>query len=192
MAYASVIGNSAVIRGNVRGETSLEILGRIEGDVGISGDLSLGRDAVVIGTLAGARIIIAGSVEGDVTATEAVLISDTGRVIGDLKAPRIGMSEGAHVQGSVRTEGSRSEASRSEASRSESSSGRSSAARERAQEPRPAPAAPIERSAPRPAAPVVQQAASPAPKPLAKKEPPPPVIHAPRPGARAKKKVARR
>jgi cytoskeletal protein CcmA (bactofilin family) len=187
MAYASVIGSSAVIRGNVRGETSLEILGRVEGDVGITGDLSLGREAVVVGTVSGARIIIGGSVEGDVTATEAVLISETGRVIGDLKAPRIGMSEGAHVQGSVRTDG------RAEGNGAPVSAARGSAARERSQEPRPAPG-PIERPAPRPVPVSVPQAANanPAPKPIAKKEPPPPVIHAPRPGARAKKKVARR
>ena len=103
MAYASVIGSSSVIRGNVRGEGSLEILGRVEGDVGISGDLSLGPDAVVVGTLSGARIVIGGSVQGDVTGTEAVVITETGRVVGDLTAPRIGMSEGALVRGSVRS-----------------------------------------------------------------------------------------
>src|SRR5690606_15792236 len=94
-----------VIRGNVRGDTSLEILGRVEGDVSVTGDLALGRDAVVIGTISGARITIAGSVEGNVSGTEAVVISETGRIVGDVSAPRLGMSEGAHVRGSVRTEG---------------------------------------------------------------------------------------
>jgi cytoskeletal protein CcmA (bactofilin family) len=106
MAYASVIAGSAVVRGNVRGDTSLEILGRVEGDVGVTGDLSLGPDAVVVGTVSGARVLISGSVEGDVTGTAAVVVGETGRVIGDVLAPRIGVSEGAHIQGSVRTEGS--------------------------------------------------------------------------------------
>lgn len=179
MAYASVISSSAVIRGNVRGDGSLEILGRVEGDVGVTGDLSLGPDAVVVGALSGARVVIGGSVQGDVTGTEAVLISETGSVIGDLSAPRIGMSEGAHLQGSVRTEGT---------SAAPAASARSSAHRN--PEPRSAPVL-VERPAPRPvAAPPV--AAAPAPKPEGKKAPPPPIIHAPRPGARARKKVARR
>ena len=198
MAYASVIGSSAVIRGNVRGDSSLEILGRVEGDVGVTGDLSLGREAVVLGAVSGARILIGGSVQGDVTGTEAVLIAETGRVVGDLSAPRIGMSEGAQVRGSVRTDGNASGGPVSP---------RSSAQRERAAEPRAAaaPAERVERSVvERPAAPRVQASAqrpassgaglqmAASPKPAFKKQPPPPVITAPRPGARARKKLARR
>ena len=197
MAYASVIGSSSVIRGNVRGEGSLEILGRVEGDVGISGDLSLGPDAVVVGTLSGARIVIGGSVQGDVTGTEAVVITETGRVVGDLTAPRIGMSEGALVRGSVRSEGG--------APSARSSSARSTEVR--------APA-PIERPALRSegrgsegrgsdgrgSVPNSAQAANFAPaansaqaaKAPAKKAPPPPVIQAPRAGARARKRMLKR
>jgi cytoskeletal protein CcmA (bactofilin family) len=175
MAYASVIGSSAVIRGNVRGDSSLEILGRIEGDVGVTGDLALGPDAVVVGAVSGARISISGSVEGDVTATEAVVIAETGRVVGDLSAPRIGMSEGALLRGSVRTDGF--------------SGGGRPAARSEAR----AASAPAERPAPRPAAsPAPAAAAASAPKPVAKKAPPPPVIQAPRAGARARKRMLKR
>jgi len=207
MAYASVIGSSSVIRGNVRGDSSLEILGRVEGDVGVTGDLSLGQDAVVVGTVSGARILIGGSVEGDVNATEAVVISETGRVVGDLLAPRIGMSEGALVRGSVRTEGAAAGIAPS----------RASAARTEA---RPVP---IERAAPRsvpsghvssghvssghvssghvssgsvahaaPAANSAPAAASAAARPPAKKAPPPPVIQAPRAGVRARKRMLKR
>jgi cytoskeletal protein CcmA (bactofilin family) len=181
MAYASVIGSSSVIRGNVRGETSLEILGRVEGDVGITGDLSLGPDAVVVGTVSGARIVIGGSVQGDVTASEAVVITETGRVVGDLTAPRIGMSEGALVRGSVRSEEG--------VANGRSSSARSAEVR--------APA-PVERPAPRavtnstPAANLSPAASAPAAKAPAKKAPPPPVIQAPRAGARARKRMLKR
>ena len=178
MAYASVIGSSSVIRGNVRGDGSLQILGRVEGDVGVTGDLALGPDAAVVGAVSGARIVIGGSVEGDVTATEAVVITETGRVVGDLSAPRIGMSEGALVRGSVRTDGV--------AASSRSSGARSTEVRAPA-------AAPAERPAPRPVA-VVAPAGNSTPqaKPAAKKAPPPPVIQAPRAGARARKRMLKR
>jgi cytoskeletal protein CcmA (bactofilin family) len=186
MAYASVIAQSAVIRGNVRGDTSLEILGRVEGDVGITGDLSLGPDAVVVGTISGARVVIGGSVEGDVTGTEAVVVEDTGRVVGNLSAPRIGMSEGAEVQGSVRT----SAPSRS-AARASSSEARES--RAEARESRAAASPPVDRARPVAATPSpAPVAAAKPPVALAKRLPPPPVITAPRPGVRARKKVARR
>lgn len=194
MAYASVIGSSAVIRGNVRGDTSLEILGRVEGDVGVTGDLALGPGAVVVGAVSGARVIIGGSVEGDVTGTEAVLVAETGRVIGDLAAPRIGMSEGAHVRGGVRTEGGAGGTSRP-VSRSSNDARPAAAARSSAE--RSAPDRSAERSAPAapPAALTSGASASTSSagnKGPAKKVPPPPVIHAPRPGARARKKLGRR
>jgi hypothetical protein len=150
--------------------------------VGVTGDISLGPDAVVVGTISGARVVIGGSVEGDVTGTEAVVIEDTGRVVGDLSAPRIGVSEGAHVQGSVRTSGASAAPSRS-------------AARATASESRSAASPPVDRARPVAATPSPAPVAASAPKPpapLAKRLPPPPVITAPRPGVRARKKLARR
>lgn len=198
MAYASVVGASAVIRGNVRGDSSLEILGRVEGDVSVSGDLSLGPDAVVVGAVSGARVVIAGSVEGDVTGVEAVHVEETGRVIGDLSAPRIGMSEGAHVRGGVRTEGAPGASTSGSRGASRAAESRSSESRtpERHAEARNVTPAPVDRAVQRSAS-SNGPAASPPPSapglnPLLRKAPPPPVIKAPRPGARAKKKLARR
>ena len=179
MAYASVIGSSTVIRGNVRGDSSLQILGRVEGDVGVTGDLGLGPDAAVVGTVSGARITIAGSVEGDVTATDAVIITETGKVIGDLTAPRIGMSEGALVRGSVKTDGVPRPAPRAE-SRAASSSAAE----------RPAPRAVSGGGSNGSSA--VALSASQAARSAAKKAPPPPVIQAPRAGARARKRMLKR
>jgi cytoskeletal protein CcmA (bactofilin family) len=186
MAYASVIAGSAVIRGNVRGGTSLEILGRVEGDVGVTGDVSIGPDAVIVGAVSGARVAIGGSVEGDVTGTEAVVVSDTGRVIGDLVAPRIGMSEGAQVRGNVRTEG----ASGARSERRDSGSAPRATSEPRATAPAERPR-PVVAAAPPPPLAIAAPAAGAAAQPP-KKAPPPPMIPAPRPGVRARKKLARR
>jgi cytoskeletal protein CcmA (bactofilin family) len=191
MAYASVIGSSSIIRGNVRGDSSLEILGRIEGDVGVTGDLTLGREAVVVGTVSGARVIIGGSVQGDVRGTEAVLIAETGRVIGDLSAPRIGMSEGAHVQGSVRTDGVSGAPPRASVQRAESRAAAVPAERAPARSANVSSAAISSAAMSSAAMPSAPSHAKPAPLPP-RKQPPPPVIQAPRPGARARKKLARR
>src|SRR5690349_2184882 len=82
----SVIGRGTVVRGNVRGSGSLEILGRVEGDVSVSGELVIGEDGAVRGS-------------------EAVLLERGARVVGDLTAPRIGVATGALVKGLVRTDG---------------------------------------------------------------------------------------
>src|SRR5688572_30071292 len=105
MPDASVIGSSSVVRGNVRGQGNLEILGKVEGDVSVTGDIVLGESAGVRGNLNGASITVAGQVQGDIRGTEAVLVEGGAKVIGDLLAPRIGVAAGALVKGNVRTEG---------------------------------------------------------------------------------------
>ena len=105
MAEASVIGQGTVVRGNVRGNGNLEILGRVEGDVNVGGEIVLGEEAAVKGNISGASVTVAGAVQGDVRASDAVLLERGARVVGDLTAPRIGVSTGALVRGLVRTDG---------------------------------------------------------------------------------------
>jgi cytoskeletal protein CcmA (bactofilin family) len=105
MAQGSVIGRETVVRGNVRGAGGLEILGRVEGDVSVEGDVVLGDGAAVRGNITGTQLTISGAVMGDLRGTEAVLVESGAKVVGDLLAPRIGIAEGALVRGNVRTEG---------------------------------------------------------------------------------------
>src|SRR5688572_10250864 len=104
MNGSSVIGRQTVVRGNVRGNGSLEILGRVEGDVSVSGELVLAEDSAVKGNVSGTHVTVSGAVQGDVRASEAVLLERGARVIGDLTAPRIGVATGALVRGLVRTD----------------------------------------------------------------------------------------
>ena len=57
------------------------------------------------GNVSGASVTVAGAVQGDVRASDAVLLERGARVVGDLTAPRIGVSTGALVRGLVRTDG---------------------------------------------------------------------------------------
>ena len=103
MAELSVISTTTVVRGNVRGQGSLRVDGRVHGDIDVTGDVALGPDAEVHGNINGASIAVAGSVNGDLTGTEAVSVESGARVIGDLSAPRIAIGDGAQVRGSVQT-----------------------------------------------------------------------------------------
>lgn len=167
MAEASVIGQGTVVRGNVRGEGSIEIYGRVDGNVIVTGDVTLGENASVAGDVSGARVSIGGVVTGDLTGSEAVLIERAAQITGDITAPRVGIEEGARVRGALRTD----EPSGSPAGRSTS-----------------------ERRAPRPAS--ESRAAEPARSPVraatppARKGPPAPVVPALR-GAVARKKKAK-
>jgi len=171
MATASIIGQGTVVRGNVRGTGSLEVRGRIEGDVEVDGDVALGDEGAVKGNISGAQLVIAGQVAGDLRGTEAVLLERGARVVGDLVAPRIGIADGALVRGTVRTEGEPTAPRRAAVSPTRRTS-------DFGQKPK-LPAAPAPKPAPAPAPaakppanPSTAKPAAPAPNPTAEKTPP--------------------
>lgn len=171
MNQGSVIGRATVVRGNVRGNGSLEILGRVEGDVNVGGEIVLGEEAAVKGNVSGASVTISGAVQGDVRASEAVLLERGARVVGDLTAPRIGVATGALVKGLVRTDGEPPLAG----ARRSATAGRAAALPPRTQPlPKVEPASTGEDDAEE--------------KPQPKAAPPPPIVPALAKGAKAKKK----
>ncbi|HTQ04653.1 MAG TPA: polymer-forming cytoskeletal protein [Polyangiaceae bacterium] len=177
----SVIGRGTVVRGNVRGTGSLEIFGRVEGDVSVSGELVLGEESAVKGSVSGSHITVSGAVQGDVRGSEAVLLERGARVVGDLTAPRIGVATGALVKGLVRTDG---EPALGAPRRAATGGARPMAFPARPAAPAPKPA---ERAEPR------EESESDAPPPMkepkaAREAPPPPVVPALAKGAKAKKK----
>jgi len=105
MSQSSVIGAGTIVRGNVEGDGSLEIFGRVEGDVSMGGDVVIGEAGAVRGNVSGEKISVQGAVQGDLRGTDAVLLERGAKVVGDLSAPRIGIANGALVRGTVRTEG---------------------------------------------------------------------------------------
>jgi cytoskeletal protein CcmA (bactofilin family) len=105
MPSGSVIGRGAVVHGNVRGEGSIEILGRVEGDVVVGGEVVLGESALVLGDVTGTELSVSGTVRGNLRGSHTLRLEGGARVVGDLSAPRIGIAPGALVRGTVRTDG---------------------------------------------------------------------------------------
>jgi cytoskeletal protein CcmA (bactofilin family) len=103
MSQQSIVGQGTLIRGNVSGSGSLEIQGRIEGNVTMSGEVFIQPGALVKGNVTANQLSVAGSVAGNLTASEGLALEPGARVIGDLVASSIGIAEGALVRGLVRT-----------------------------------------------------------------------------------------
>ncbi len=97
---AAVLGASVRIRGRISGDGDLSILGSVEGDVVVRGDLNIGEAAKVESEILEAHAVtIAGEVIGDVNASGAVRLGPTARVRGDLKGTEISIDEGAQFSG---------------------------------------------------------------------------------------------
>jgi cytoskeletal protein CcmA (bactofilin family) len=98
------IGKSITIRGDVSGEEDLVFDGTIEGRVDLPGHhLTIGPNASIQAELAARQITINGRVVGNVTASDRAEIHTSGRLEGDVTAPKLVIQEGAQLNGKVRT-----------------------------------------------------------------------------------------
>jgi cytoskeletal protein CcmA (bactofilin family) len=151
MDAQSSIGRGTLVRGSVRGEGDLEILGRVEGSVAVTGALEIGEGALVKSDVSGRRVTVRGAVAGNVSATESIVLEPGARVVGDLGAPQVGIRAGALVRGHVSTAGPLAEGASSRTAAA-------SRGRQPAPAARPAPAPAVAKAPP-------PRAATPAPRP---------------------------
>ena len=61
--------------------------------------LIIGENGVVEGKVEGDTVIIDGFVRGDITATTKVVVSETGRVIGEISSPSVAIKFGGFFEG---------------------------------------------------------------------------------------------
>ncbi len=101
---AAVIGKSLVITGQIRGQEDLVIDGRLDGDVELPEHrLTIGATGHLQGNVRAREIVILGTVQGNLEASERVEIKRNAKVIGDLKAQRPVIEDEAYFKGSVET-----------------------------------------------------------------------------------------
>lgn len=98
----AIIGPSIVIHGEVSGSEDLLIQGQIDGSVSLGAhSVTVGGGGRVNAHISGRVITIEGEVEGDLTAQEQIVLRGSARVLGDIKAPRVVLEDGASFRGLV-------------------------------------------------------------------------------------------
>ena len=80
---------------------NLQINGRFEGTLHTKGNLLIGSKAQVKATIIGETVTIAGTVDGQVTATNRLELQSSARVTGKINAPRLMVHDGAILQGAL-------------------------------------------------------------------------------------------
>lgn len=100
----ALIGKSLTITGEIRGEEDLVIDGKLEGDVDLPQHrLTIGPSGVLQGKIRAREIVVYGTVQGNLHASERVEIKKHAKVIGDLKAQRPVIEDEAYFKGNVET-----------------------------------------------------------------------------------------
>lgn len=95
----TVIAADTVIRGEMVVQQTAYVLGRVEGKLTSAADLVIGPGAECRATVQAAALVVEGTIEGDVIATERLELNATAKVVGDITAARLTVAEGAVFTG---------------------------------------------------------------------------------------------
>jgi cytoskeletal protein CcmA (bactofilin family) len=96
-----LIGSKITIRGQVSGNQDLVVEGRIEGRVALDNRLTVEESGTVEADLEVADAAVRGELRGDMVASRSAVLHPTARVVGNIRAPRLVIEEGARFSGSV-------------------------------------------------------------------------------------------
>jgi cytoskeletal protein CcmA (bactofilin family) len=98
----AMIGSGISISGDVTADSNLKVEGLIEGrSVQSSHDVEVAESGKVIANIDARVVRIGGEVMGDVNGAEKVVIIKSGRVLGNIVAPRVQLEDGALFRGSI-------------------------------------------------------------------------------------------
>ena len=101
MTDTTTIGPQTTIQGSIEGQGSVDVLGHVQGTLTLSDVLNVAESGVVSGDVNVRQAIIDGRLEGNVVASELIVLTQTARVIANLTAPVIRVDDGALLRGQV-------------------------------------------------------------------------------------------
>jgi Integral membrane protein CcmA involved in cell shape determination len=101
--FKTLIDSSTTIDGRMNFGNSVRIDGKVHGNLiiepGCKGTIAIGPGAEVRGDINAYRVLVAGTVHGNIQATERVELLSSARVSGDIAYGSISISHGARVIG---------------------------------------------------------------------------------------------
>ena len=102
----NIVSTQTELEGKLHFDRVCRVHGKLRGEiVGKPGSLLiLAENGVMEGTVFADSILIEGFVRGDIEATTRVRITQTGRVIGNIKTPVLSVDFGSHFEGSCKME----------------------------------------------------------------------------------------
>jgi len=97
----TIIGVETVVSGEIRGDEDLIVKGRVDGTVHLQHALTIEKGAIVQADVDVKRLIVSGTLVGNVVASESIQMQESARVVGNLASPRVIMEAGAAYRGRV-------------------------------------------------------------------------------------------
>jgi cytoskeletal protein CcmA (bactofilin family) len=96
------IGPSVVFEGDLTSEEDITIAGRLIGDLyARNATLVVAQSGRLESVVHAARVVVHGTVEGAITASERIELTPSAQVTGDLSATHVVVADGATFHGSI-------------------------------------------------------------------------------------------
>ena len=99
--HESVLGSGVNIEGKMEGDGDVRIAGKFKGDILIKGNLNIQKGAHLTAKINAGSVTIEGEVDGTVVSSGQVTLSESGQIIGDLKAKTLTVAAGSRMRGNV-------------------------------------------------------------------------------------------
>jgi cytoskeletal protein CcmA (bactofilin family) len=103
--FQTLVGRNVCMEGRITFSDGIRIDGRVTGDISAernaAGSIAVGPDAEVRGNLSAHRVLVAGTVIGNIHASESAHLLPSARVTGDITYARLSVSPGAQVNGKL-------------------------------------------------------------------------------------------
>ena len=95
----TILGDATSFTGDLTFSTSLRIEGRYAGRIESPGTLHIASGARVEADIVVGAVVVAGTVVGNIHASERLEIQATGQVIGNIRTPKLKVAEGVSFRG---------------------------------------------------------------------------------------------
>ena len=97
----TVIGSTMKISGEISGSDALVVKGQLNGKVSVSATVLVDEGGRAEGEVAAAEVEVRGEFRGNIAARKKCQIRAGGKMLGDIKCPRILIADGALFRGKV-------------------------------------------------------------------------------------------
>lgn len=97
----TIIGASVSLEGDINSDGPVTVHGTVRGSVSTKQTLTVGETARILASVSAKTVVVAGTIEGAVTATDRVELESTGVVKGDVTTKILSVNEGATINGQL-------------------------------------------------------------------------------------------
>lgn len=95
----NILSSDVEIKGSIKFQNELIVDGKIEGEITSTGVLTVGENAEIRGEIKTKSVTVLGKVHGNITVEERCELKTRAQLIGDLKAARLMIEDGATFVG---------------------------------------------------------------------------------------------